>query len=115
MRVVKAKWHSKRFGLQLGHVAESAVTNLRFADDILLVGRSLPQIKQMIADVCAEGEKVGLYLHPDKTKILHNNIGYGSRATQAIINGMKIEVMHSNMWLRKKARIEFCGKSSSSP
>ena len=95
MRAVKAKWHSKRFGVQLGHSPESVVTNLRFADDILLVGRSLPQIKRMIADVAAEGAKVGLQLHPDKTKILHNNIGYGSSAVQANIDGMKIEVLQT--------------------
>ena len=79
--------------MQLGHSPESVLTNLRFADDILLVGRSLHQIKQMIADVAAEGAKVGLELHPSKTKILHNNMGYGSRVQEARIAGMVIEVL----------------------
>eukprot|EP00973_Karenia_brevis_P057516 7999391-Karenia_brevis.AAC.1 len=93
MRKVKVRWRLKRYGMQLGHVTDMAMTNLRFADDILLVGRSLPQIKQMVADVATEGAKVGLMLHPEKTKIMHNNIGYGSRATNAMINGMNIEIM----------------------
>ena len=42
------------YGVQLGIGCDSMVTNLRFADDILLVGRSLPQLKQMVADVAAE-------------------------------------------------------------
>ena len=69
------------------------LSNLRFADDILLIGRSLPQIKQMIADVAIEGAKVGLKLHPEKTKIQHNNMGYGSHVKRATINGMSIEVL----------------------
>ena len=93
MRAVKSKWRARKIGMQLGHSPESVLTNLRFADDILLVGRSLHQIKQMIADVAAEGAKVGLELHPSKTKILHNNMGYGSRVQEARIAGMVIEVL----------------------
>ena len=78
MRKVKLRWSEKKYGVQLGHVNSTIVTNLRFADDILLVGRSLPQIKRMLADVIDEGKKIGLELNPQKTKIQHNGIGYGS-------------------------------------
>ena len=47
----------------------------------------------MISDVAQESAKIGLELHPDKTKTLHNGIGYGSRVTKADCNGMKIEVL----------------------
>ena len=93
MRKVKEKRRSKRWGLQLGIGADSIMTNLRFADDILLVGRSLHQIKQMLADVREEGAKVGLELHPGKTKIQHNNVGYGSQVRHARIGDMDIEVL----------------------
>jgi hypothetical protein len=102
MRNVKAKWTRKQYGLQLGHIPETLLSNLRFADDILLIGRSLPQLKKMIADVVLEARRVGLELHPQKTKIQHNNIGYGSRVRSATINGMVIEMMDpsdSNMYL----------------
>ena len=59
----------EKIGIQLGALPETIITNLRFADDILLIGRSLPQIKKMIADIAEEGEKVGLELHPQKTKL----------------------------------------------
>ena len=62
-------------------------------DHILLAARSLLQIKQMIADVATEGAKVGLQLHPDKTMIMHDGIGYGSGVRHAKINGMDIEVL----------------------
>ena len=47
----------------------------------------------MIADVYAEGGQIGLQLHPDKTKIMHNCIGYGSGVRTAKIEGMDIEVL----------------------
>ena len=93
MRNMKAKWRVKKWGVQLGVGADSVLTNLRFADDILLIGRSLHQIKQMLADVMDEGGKVGLHLHPGKTKIQHNNIGYGSKVRSANIKGVDIEVL----------------------
>ena len=99
---MKARWATRRYGRQFGYSEYTMLTNLRFADDILLVGRSLPQIKRMIEDVQRESAKVGLELHPEKTKIQHNNIGYGSNVRKAIVGGMTIEVMvphSSNMYL----------------
>ena len=55
MRKVKGKWASNKYGRQLGYGPDSVLTNLRFADDILLVARSLPQLQQIIADVRSEG------------------------------------------------------------
>ena len=50
------------------------MTNLRFADDILLTARTLPQIKKMLGDVADAAGKVGLELHPGKAKILQWNL-----------------------------------------
>jgi hypothetical protein len=51
MRKVKLKWKGRNYGIRLGYTTTSTLTNLRFADDIVLTARSLPQIKQMLADV----------------------------------------------------------------
>ena len=59
----------KKFGVQVDqHTDNDFVTNLRYADDILLTARSLPQIKKMINEVAIEAGKVGLKLHPDKNQ-----------------------------------------------
>ena len=58
----------------------------------------------MIADIQVEAAKIGLELHPSKTKILHNNIGYGSRVRSGKIQGMNIEVLgptESTLYLGK--------------
>ena len=39
---------------------------------------------------------MGLQLHPDKTKILHNGIGYVSCVTSTTINDMRIEVLSND-------------------
>ena len=96
MRKEKVKWQSKKWGIQLAYGADSIMANLRFADDILLIGRSLHQVKQMLADVREEGAKVGLELHPAKTKIQHNSTGYGSRVQTTRVGSMDIEVFGPN-------------------
>ena len=92
MKDVKEKWAKKGWGVHLGWGVEEKMTNLRFADDILLTARTLPQIKKMLGDVADAAGKVGLELHPGKTKILHNGIGYGTGAKAAICGEMKLAI-----------------------
>ena len=47
------------------------LTNTRYADDILLYGKSLEELIFMSESLIAELRKVGLRLNTDKTKILH--------------------------------------------
>ena len=93
MKTVKKKWKDKGWGVQLGSSTGEKLTNLRFADDILITARTLPQIKKMLQDVSDAAKEVGLGLHPDKTKILHNNVGYGVGAKTTVIGNMSIEVL----------------------
>jgi hypothetical protein len=55
--------------------------NLRFADDILLIGKSLREVQTMLEDVATQTAQVGLQLHAGKTKILSNGIGKDTRKT----------------------------------
>ena len=48
------------------------LTNLRFADDVVLIGGSLAEVKLMLADRMVSAERRGLTIHPDKTKTLSN-------------------------------------------
>ena len=93
MRKVKNRWRKRKYGMELEPQLEERLTNLRFADDMLLIGRSLPQIKQMLKDLAEECGKVGLHLHPEKTKILNNDMGYGRQVTNAKAGDMDIEVL----------------------
>ena len=48
----------------------------------------------MLQDVSDAAKEVGLELHPDKTKILHTNVGYGVGAKAAEIGNMTIEILN---------------------
>ena len=52
MDSVKKSWGEKTYGLKVdGYTDDDYLTNLRYVDDILLVARSLPQVKKMLGDV----------------------------------------------------------------
>lgn len=109
LRPLKEQWTAKKYGIQLDAVTREFLTNLRFADDILVIGRSLPQIKKMLEDIMTECEKVGLSLHPEKTKIMHNGRGYGSKVTLAKIKDVEIEILNekqSTMYLGRLLALE---------
>ena len=95
MTTAKKDFEAKKYGIQLGPSEATRVTNLRFADDVLLIGRSLAQVSAMLESVHREAQKVGLQLHPDKTKVLTST----GRAQERVakrhikIGGMRIEVL----------------------
>ena len=73
MRKLKPQWLEKGFGVDFGEAGSDVDThlqNLRFADDVLLVGASLEQVTEMLEGLQREAKAVGLQLHMGKTKIL---------------------------------------------
>ena len=55
----------------------------------------LSQLTKMLQDISTEAMKVGLELHPDKTKILHNQLHRRTchQPEQTNVNGMNIEIL----------------------
>ena len=70
------------------------LTNLRFADDVMLFATSKEQIRSMMCEFKDATEKVGLRIHPDKTKILSNqsNMNYDTKR-YIKIGEMSIEIL----------------------
>ena len=67
------RWqHVKGMGMCFGDSESDCLTNLRFADDVLLFSTSLEQLQKMMCDFMQSTERVGSKTHPDKTKILMN-------------------------------------------
>ena len=58
---MKSKWNDNAWGVKVG---TDLVQNLRFADDILMIGRTLPKATQMLEDVNRAVKMMGLELHP---------------------------------------------------
>ena len=72
LRRAQPIWRRKGYGISLGSNDADILTNLRFADDLLLVASSEKQIRTMLEDLMKEAGEVGLQIHTGKTKILAN-------------------------------------------
>ena len=74
-RRLKARWNQlnlRRSGSYYGVVVDDMkdpLTNLRFADDVVLIATSRSDVSKMISDLHKEAAKFGLKLHAGKTKI----------------------------------------------
>ena len=62
----------KGMGMYLSDNDHDCLKNLRFADDVMLFATSKEQIRKMLCEFKQSTEKVGLSIHPEKTKILSN-------------------------------------------
>ena len=62
MRNVKVTRELKKYGFDLGHGRER-LTNLRFADDLLMTGRSRKQVAKMLEDLSNASRHIGLDVH----------------------------------------------------
>lgn len=61
----KVKWKDK--GLQING---TKLSNLRFADDIVLISESMEELVGMIKELNEEGKKAGLSINIGKSKII---------------------------------------------
>ena len=67
------RWQKKKgMGKTLSDNDHDCLTNLKFADDVLLFATSKEQIPKMMREFNKATEKVGLRVHPGKTKVLSN-------------------------------------------
>ena len=75
---LKARWsklNTRRSGAYYGVVIDSEtdpLSNLRFADDVILFASSPGDIGKMIDDLSKEAGKFGLKIHTGKTVVLSN-------------------------------------------
>ena len=83
------RWQKKGKGIELSDATEDCLTNLRFADDVLLFSTSLNKLRDMLCEFEISTEAVGLGIHPDKTKILSNQ----NKTKEITVDNIKIEIL----------------------
>ena len=112
-RRLKTRWgklNLRRTGPYYGVVIDNEddpLTNLRFADDILLVATSKRDIARMIGDVDREASKFGLKMHAGKTKVLTNDTTY--RLSSVSCAGKDVQILQegeSEKYLGRKLSID---------
>ena len=85
-----ARWQKRGMGICFGDSESDCLTNLRFADDVLLFFTSLEQLQRMMCDFKRSTERVGLKIHLERTKILSNQ--NSNRRREVAIKNIKVEV-----------------------
>ena len=96
------RWQNKEgMGICWGDFEQDCLTNLRFADDVLLVASSMEQLQKMMNEFKQSTEKVGLKVHPEKTKILSNQT---SSRREMVFDNIKVVI------LTKEERTECLGQ-----
>ena len=75
----------------LGDYELDCLTNLRFADDVLLFAATKKHLQKMMCEFKHSTEKVGLKIHPGKKKILSNQCS--SRRKEMEIDNLKAEIL----------------------
>ena len=78
-------------GICLDDAESDCLTTLRFAEHVLLFSTSLEQLERMMCEFKQCTEKVGLKIHPEKTKILNNQ--RSNRRRKVAINNIKVEML----------------------
>ena len=99
------RWQEKQKDIRLSDKNEDCLTNLRFADDMLLFSTSLNKLEEMFCDFKRSTEAVGLGIHPSKTKILSNQMKV--KKNEVTIDNIKIKVLQKatvHSTLDKKSR-----------
>ena len=78
-------------GICLGDNDHDCLTNMRFADGVLLFASSKKQLSKMLCDFKRSTEKLGLRIHPGKTKILSNQSSNSRKEIE--IDNIKVEML----------------------
>ena len=89
-------------GIRLSDNTEDCLTNLRFADDVLLFFTSLEKLRDLLCDFEASTEGLGRGIHPNKTKILSNQDNVKEK--EISVHNIKIEI------LRKRDSARYLGQ-----
>ena len=89
------RWQKKKgMGIYLSDHDHDCLTNLRFADDVLLFASSQEQLQKTLCDFKKSTEKKCLRIHPEKTKILSNQSSLSSDTNKEMeVDDIKIEIL----------------------
>lgn len=90
------KW--KNFGINIEGIN---INNLRFADDIVIISKSLEELKIMLEQLAVKSEERGLHMNTSKTKFMSSE-----DHTSLEINNNKIEQVISYVYLGQLITME---------
>ena len=73
MGQLQTSWQTQGWGALVHNEGDRRLTNLRFADDIMLIATSKRQLQRMLGELVVKVTEAGLKIHPGKTEIMSND------------------------------------------
>ncbi len=83
-------------------IRDERLTNLRFADDIIIFSESADELEEMLAKLNEESKKMGLRINKEKTKIMFNKF---AKPKTIIMDQSTIENVSSYVYLGQQINI----------
>ena len=77
------------------------LSNLRFADDIILFAESEEKLKEMLEELNNEGKRDGMKLNKKKTEIMCNEVARRRPRTGVMIDAEQLEEVTEYKYLRR--------------
>ena len=94
MKPLTDKWNRGNHGVRLvEHDPDTNLSNLWFAEDILLISGSLKHTTTMLDDLTTATTARGLYLHSTKPKFVSNTTSKPRKSNTVEVRGMDIEIL----------------------
>ena len=84
-------WHKKKLGINING---RRLTNLRFADDIVLFAKKDEELRLMLKELHLKSKEVGLSMNMNKTKLMSTN-----NIIPITIDGTTIEQIEEYIYL----------------
>ena len=110
LKEVTQRWQKKkRMEIYLSDHDHDCLTNLRFADDVHLFATSKEELQKMMYEFKESTEKVGLRIHPGKTKVLSNQSSISADSKKEMqIGDVKIEILTRSESVRYLGQLITC-------
>ena len=75
------------------------LSNLRFADDIILFAESEEQLARMLNDLNTEGKRDGMKINKKKTKVMCNEVARRKKRNVVLVDGEQLEEVEEYKYL----------------
>lgn len=75
------------------------LSNLRFADDIILFAESEEQLARMLNDLNTEGKRDGMKINKKKTKVMCNEVARRKKRNAVFVDGEQLEEVEEYKYL----------------
>ena len=112
LKPLTGQWKTYDRGVRLAeHDPDTNLSNLRFADDILLIDGSLKHSTTMLDDLTTATTAYGHQLHTTKTQIISSSTSKRGRGNTVAVQAMNIDIIPPEGKIKYIGQLISCQKT----